>query len=498
MIQFFSAGRFGRPLAVVLAALIAMLAAPSPLPAQTASQPAAQGEPSAGPPGNSPPLIRVDEAVSMALRNNLSLEAAGVSRDAKKRNSDVRWNVFIPTVDLAGNLLYPNEATTGTTLIPVPSGVAGLYLVTPYEYDIHQWRLAGSLSISLNLNFSYFEQMRNIRLDYEGGLITYEKAKIQLERDVRKSYIQLLLLQEQIALLRESMATAQRRVNMAQANYQNGLVSELSFLQAQVALENLKPTLDQAENGYKLAMANFAMYLGLPYDTEFELEPIPGETVFIPLEVAELIRQAASGKPDIMELRHSILVLQSLRRQVAYQLRTPTLSLAWNADPAFTKDPMKDNWFNGDDWKQSAGMFRMTLAFRLNTLFPFTTEGSNLRNLDSNLRSLNIGLAQAVRGTELEIYSTVFTLEQARSTVEAQRMTVDLAERTYQLTEQAYQAGLSELLEVQNAELELRRARLGILEQNYNYMRGLIDLEYSIGVPFGTLSNAETRSGDTE
>jgi outer membrane protein TolC len=79
-------------------------------------------------------------------------------------------------------------------------------------------------------------------------------------------------------------------------------------------------------------------------------------------------------------------------------------------------------------------------------------------------------------------------LEKARVTVEAQSLTVELAERTYRLTEEAYQAGLSEFLEVQNAELELRRARIGVLEQNYNYIKGLIDLEYAIGVPFGTLS----------
>ena len=42
---------------------------------------------------------------------------------------------------------------------------------------------------------------------------------------------------------------------------------------------------------------------------------------------------------------------------------------------------------------------------------------------------------------------------------------------------------------MQSAALALRQARLQLLTQQYNYLNDLIDLEYAIGVPFGTLSN---------
>jgi outer membrane protein TolC len=351
------------------------------------------------------------------------------------------------------------------------------------------WHAAGSLQVSLNLNYALIEGMRNTRLDYEGGLITYDKARAQLERDVRKSYYQMLLLQENIALLRESYDAAERRVAMALANFRSGLIPEVNYLQARVAMENMKPTMDQAENGLRLSMASFAMNLGVPYDTRFELIPLSDNTNFAPLDVTDMIHRAANNRPDILELKQSLLVLQSTRKKTAYQLYSPNLSLGWSLDPTFTGDAFKDNWFESDSWKQQSGMFRFTLAFRLNTLLPFTSEGQALKELDDGIRTLNIGLAQTIRGTELEVYNTILSLEQARATIEAQGMTVDLAERTYRLTEESYQAGLTELLEVQNAELELRRARIGILEQNFNYLNGLIDLEYAIGVPFGTLSS---------
>jgi len=44
-------------------------------------------------------------------------------------------------------------------------------------------------------------------------------------------------------------------------------------------------------------------------------------------------------------------------------------------------------------------------------------------------------------------------------------------------------------LQVQNAQLELRQARVSMLEQQFNYLNGLIDLEYAVGVPFGSLAS---------
>jgi outer membrane protein TolC len=417
-----------------------------------------------------------DEAVDLAVKNNLSLESNRVASNIKKRKADTAWNVFIPTVDLGA-------ALSGSNYKPDPPS-------NPLMPETPQWRLVlPSVSMSLDLNIALFEGMRNARLDYEGGLISYEKAKSQLERDVRKAYYNMLLVQENIALLRENLGAAERRVAMAQANYRAGLAPELNVLQAQVSMENLKPTIDQTENGLKLSMAQFAMQLGLPYDVQFELVPVETAGNFIPLDLKELISVASSGKPDIMELKHNILLLESTRKSTFYRIFTPSLRLSWSMSPMVWDNVNK--WIDwGDAWKSQQGGLTISLGFRLNGLLPFGSEQQGLKDIDDNLRSMRIGLAQSIRGTELEIYSTLLNLQKVQSTVEAQNRTVELAERTYRLTETAYRAGLQELLEVQSAELELRKAKIGILEQNFTYLQGLIDLEYAMGVPFGTLSGS--------
>jgi outer membrane protein TolC len=325
-------------------------------------------------------------------------------------------------------------------------------------------------------------------MDYQTGRVSYEKARIQMERDVRKAYYQILLAEENVSLLRESFATADRQVAMAEANYRSGLSPQLTLLQAQVSRDNMLPTIDQAENGLKMLMANFAMTLGLPYDTQFELVPVGDMPGFVDLEMGELFSKAAQNKPDILELRQQLLTLKTSRQAQALQLYTPYLNLGWNYSPTFIADPFKDTWFKGNNWSDR-GTFSITLGINLNNLFPFTKEGQGLKDVDNSIQNATIGLSQMMRGTELEIYNTVLSLEKTKTTMEAQNRTVGLAEQSYRLTENAYRAGLNDYLQVQNAELELRRARIGVLEQQFNYLTSLIDLEYAIGVPFGTLSN---------
>jgi outer membrane protein TolC len=343
--------------------------------------------------------------------------------------------------------------------------------------------------MSLTVSAAMFENMKRLRIDYEGGLVRYDKAKAQLERDVRKAYHNILLLQENIALMRGSYANAERQVQMAQANFNAGLAPELTLLQARVARENLRPVIDQVENGMKLAMAQFAMYLGLDYNTVLELIPLSEDNIFIPLNATEIISMASSGKPEIKELKQDILSLNIIKKSTTYRLYSPTLSLSWNADPTFSGDPWKDAWFEDmDKWKQQSGSFRITFGFRLNGLLPYSTENQGLKSLEDQLTIANIGLSQMINGTEIEVYNTVLSLEKTRINTQALSETVSLAEQSYRMTEMAYRAGLQDYFQVQNAEQSMRQARVQLLEQQFNYLNGLIDLEYSIGVPFGTLS----------
>jgi outer membrane protein TolC len=426
----------------------------------------------------------VDEAVKMAIESNLSLESARISLDTKKRKNDLKWNQFIPTIGVTGSLVRDNEAGMYTGLMPDANSPIGF---TMGSVEQPQWHVAGNLSASITIVTALFEGLKNYQLDYEAGVLSYGKAKAQMERDLRKLYHNILLAEENLRLQQEKYTAAERQETQAQANYRAGLAPELQYLQAQVAKENMKPQIDEAENSVRLAKANFAFVIGLPYDAEIELVPLEDGFSPVSLEVTQLIADASRNKPDILELRQTLLVAQSGRKAQALQAQTPYLDLRWNTQGAFTGNPWKDSWGDNDLWQKS-GSLTVTLGMNFNGLVPWFKESQAVKDMDNQIAGLSVNLAQLVRGTEIEVYNTCLTLERTKGNVEAMRRNVDLAERSYRSTETAYRNGLQTLLEVQSAANQLQEARLGVMSQTVTYINGLIDLEYALGVPFGSLS----------
>ena len=419
-----------------------------------------------------PLRLTVEEAVETAREGNLGLVSPRLEAEGKRRADALAWNNFLPTVDASGTLARWN----------VEQSVMGV--------PLPRWSLSASLSTQLMLNLALFEGVKSLRADYEAGLISYAQAEARLERDVRKSFYNLLLLEENMKLMEEQIEAARLRYDQARANYRAGTSPELAMLQAQVAWENLKPALEEMRIGYRAARDAFAMTLGLPRGVE--VTPIGKISPFyVDLDAEALISTGLSSRLDIQSLVKSLESLQIAEAALKYRLWTPNLILGWNLDPTFSGNPWEDDLFDGDRWSQNSGMFRATLSMRLNGLFTFTQDGQQLEALRGQKDGVRAGLAQALRGAEMEIDGLVRRLEKSRTSHAALELNAGLAERAYRLSEEAYRAGAADLLDVQNAELELRKARLELLKEDYTYVTGLLDLEYAVGARFGSLGGSK-------
>ena len=325
--------------------------------------------------------------------------------------------------------------------------------------------------------------VRQATLDYEAGLIGLETAKRRLERDVRKAFFRLLLLRENIENMEQTIAAAEDRYAQARSNYDNGLVPEYTMLSAQVAMENLKPPLEDMVIGYRTALLAFKQLIGVERDRDIELR---GSVEMQPLsfELEELFAGSIDRRGDIRSLKKGIENLENLREMSRSELY-PSLTLFFSLDPTFMGDPFRDKWFEDTDenWTQRGGMFSVSVSVPLDPLLPSSQSRGRIADQEEMIRQTQIRLAQARQGAELEIESLLLGLRKSLKSIDNLRLNVDLAQRAYNLAEEAYSAGGKELLEVQNAELELRKARLEVLQEQYNYTVGLLDLEYAINTP---------------
>ncbi len=420
--------------------------------------------------GTGPVNLTEERAVEYALENNLGLKSEEINVRIKERTADYAWNRFIPTVQASGTMARMNAEQSTFDL----SG--GL----PTMVDLPQWSVSAGLDMSLTLSLAIGRGIRATQIDYQGGLISYEQAQRKLERDVRKSFYNLLLMRENRKLMVENIDAAERRYEQARINYENGMVPELTVLSAEVAWENMKPQLKAMDLGYRQALQGFKMSLGLDLERDVVLEGSIN-TDAVEVETENLIEEHLADRPDVQSLIGTIIGMENQLEATKQQVYTPQLILGFNLDPAFSGDPWADPWFGGDaEWNQRSGMFRATIAMSLDGLLPFSQTQIGLRELEDSIRQTRIGLMQMVEGAELEIDTTIRQLEKSRDTIETLQLNVERARRAYEMAEDAYNAGSKELLEVQNSELELKSAQLEVLKEKYTYLSALIDLEYQL------------------
>ncbi|AEJ62467.1 outer membrane efflux protein [Spirochaeta thermophila DSM 6578] len=437
-------------------------------------------------------VLTLEDAVSQALTHNLSIRRTRLDLESKKLIRDTVFNQFYPRITASATLSRLHEAPgTVSGLIPVPPDSppgSGIYdYVATYEQEIpHTWNLSTNIQASLTLTFQLVGGIELAFMDYERGLETLEKARKQVERDVRKAFYQLILSREQLSIMEESLKAAEARYQQTERLFQNGLVDRQTLLSARVAWESMKPQIAQLSMAYENALLNFKMLLGMDLEHPVVLE---GEitTPALSLTSIDLSRFSLDRSPEIQELVKA-LQMQRIQRQITASSRLPVLTFTLTADPTFQGDPFADPWFEDMDtmWKQRSGMFGITVTVPVDPWIPASQTWVNLSNQDRTLEAMELQLEEALRGTYLKVRSLLDSIRTAQENLKAHEANLELARTSYQLAEEAYGSGLKDLVAVMDAETQLRQAQFSVLSDRIQILTNLIDLSYTLNVPFET------------
>lgn len=453
-------------LSVILVMSAAVIVTAQELPASRAQMDALIGEDLAIPAAGTYRLT-VDQAVDLALENNLTLVGEEADLRIKKRARDTAWNVLIPSVTASSTLTRYDEPISAD-----PSN--------PFSTATVNGGLSADLSFRLTLTPQLWYGFRSTEIDYQLGRISKAQAEQDIRTNVKKQYYTLLTLQEQIKILELQQRSLEKRFDQASTNYDFGLVDEYTKLSAQVALENFKPQVEIARNSYEQAILGFKLSLGINLDSELDLQGSI-DVDLKPYDADELSEAFILDRLDIQNLVTNLQSLENLRRVNVNGL-VPSLTLGYGLSQSFQKDPWEEFSLSGDDWEpgNSDKVLSLTLSLSLSELLPVSRSMNSIKDTVDQKEALRASLQQALEGAELEILTTVQNINKSIQVIRAKELNVELAERAYDLAEESYNAGGRSLLEVEDAEDNLQEARFELLSEKVNYINGLIDLEAAI------------------
>ena len=432
--------------------------------------------------------LSVEEAVDLALENNLSLLQEDLSIKGKKRIRDTAWNVFVPTVSANATLtrfkdevpfmnygaFMATDLATGT-----PQAFIGQYQTG----DTYMGTLGMGLDFQLVLTPQLWYGYKATVLNYESGLLSKEQAKSDLETNIKKQFYGLIVQKEQIDILETQLAAIEKRYQQALDNYSFGFVDEYTTLSVKVNLENFKPQIEMARLGYNQAEMAFKLALGINLDSDIVLD---GQIEIDPqtYEASSLVGEYISGRTDLQQLMKTIETLENTKKIYQGGL-LPRIILGYGLSTSFDDDPWGGNWFSPDDWSegQTNGVFSLVLNLQLSDYFPFSSTANNIKGMDDAIGQTRAGLSMAWQAARMEIFASVEQLNNAVLSIKAKELNVDLASRAYSLAEESYNAGGKSLLDVEDAEDGLKEAQFQLLNAKYNYITALLNLEAAINAP---------------
>ncbi len=246
------------------------------------------------------------------------------------------------------------------------------------------------------------------------------------------------------------------------------------MLRAEVQVENLKPVVLQMENNYKLSLEALKVTIGLDANQNID---VVGDMEFdenykLPTE-QEIIEELLQNNPQLAILEKQV---QLNDRNVSLEQAAYFPSLAGFGNYQY-QTQANDFKFSDYRWVKT---FVLGLQLQVPIFNGFKTQ--------SRVSQAEIGLNQAVEqkrnlteAIKTQALSVLYRVQQALIRIQGQNKTVRTAQEGYEIAKRRLENNVGTQLEVNDAELALRQAKLNRLQAIYDFKVAEADLETVLG-----------------
>lgn len=409
--------------------------------------------------------LTLEEAVSTGRSNSPIIQRAqAVRREAEWQRKE-SLSGFLPSLTLSGqHFLAKKYQFTDITFGGSPVSIPGIFPTS-----------SATLSASLPL----FDGLRNVR-QYSAGRLRESAAsrdahwtEFRVEQDVRLRFLQALAAERLLVVARQNVSTIEDHLKQVQSLRRGGVATNYDVLRTEVQVSEALSERLQAEDNVYLARQRLAVAMGL----ERDVRPLQGDLPD-PLPLVDHVRslnigEGLSDRADLIAQENRVEAAKK-SQQAAEAYWVPKISLA--AQYIYYNN-LTDDLTDIDHYRNA---YNLGVVLTWN-LFDGFASFSRAEQAESQWYQAERAHRQALLQAPVEFDSWKRRFLSSATVYTARRADIEKAQESVRLAREGFRAGTRTSTEVLDAELELFRARAGVVNAQMSSSEALINLELAIG-----------------
>jgi outer membrane protein TolC len=416
--------------------------------------------------------LTVDKAIQIALEYNRGLRVASLEVERSKEQVRVQRSNALPSVNFAGQYAYYfkrpvffgfGEESSGSEELPYAriggenQFAAGVTLVQPLY------------SPAVNAS------LKSAKLGERRSQFSKSAGEAEVVAEVKRTYLQLLVLQERLKVQNESLRRNRKVLQDARSLYLQGRALRVDTLRAFTTVQNLQPDIVRITNALRSTSLYFQSLLGSDDSDGVALRDslVVDRYDVIPTE-EEIFEKALAQRPDL----HVLAIGKDIAAEEVNTARAgklPTLSLLGQYQLLTQQNDLR----LGDSRWPSVAFAGLQLNI---PIYNGSLYSSRVRQAKLSQDQQVLQYDDAVQQLRVATRRVVSGLHETSERLRVQGPVKETAQLSYNIIQFRYQKGVASRLELTDAELALTTAQLNYLEAVYDHLNARIELDRLLGI----------------
>lgn len=406
------------------------------------------------------------QSIEYTLKHHISLSVYENNLAIAKEKTIQAVSGYLPLI--SGSATWLNNLQLQTTVLP--AGILG-----PHPTDI-KFGTKYNANAIIDVNQTIYDQSKITGIKASRSFVQTNKLQQEQNNEVlmyntATAYFQVLVLGEQLKILRANKYKYEEMLKVLQYQYEKGTILEKDVDRIKVNLNATNYQIEDANTKYKLAINTLKNAMGMPLEQILSVSDSINYELFITGSTNDSLDLDALTEVKLHELSVEIQKFNLKTRQGAI---LPTV----NAVGRFGRQALNNNFLDAFSGWNGFSYIGVSLNMSLFTGFKrksmITEEKLKLKN-----EELNVEINK--KNLKLRFDNSKTSVGTAYSSYKINKDNMELAQKLLSVTDYQYLRGVANLTDYLNDDAAYKAAQSNYISSLYNLMISQLDYQKSKG-----------------